>query len=92
MKILTKFTQSNADNLNCTKKYMHTHTVENNLTYLVMASSVRASPVLCRPMTTHLFSSNACLESLTTAGTLADIHMCLKKRCIEHPRKTRHKT
>lgn len=75
-----KYVSDLSNNLDCTK-------AENNLTYLVMASSVRASPVLCRPITTHLPSSNACWESLTTAGTLADIHMCLKKRCTEQPRK-----
>jgi hypothetical protein len=50
-------------------------------TYLVTASSVRASPVLWRPITTHLFSAKASLANLTTAGTFADMHMCLKKRC-----------
>lgn len=54
---------------------------QEKLTYLVTASSVRASPVLWRPMTTHLFSVNAFFASLTTAGTFADIHMCRKKRC-----------
>lgn len=31
-------------------------------------------------MTTHLSSINACFTSFTAAGTLADMHKCLKKR------------
>lgn len=54
--------------------------VKRTITYFDTASSVRASPVLCSPITTDLFSVNASLASFSIAGTLADMHMCLKKR------------
>ena len=43
-------------------------------------SAVRASPVLCSPMTTHFPAASAAAAMRTTAGTLADMHMCRKKR------------
>jgi hypothetical protein len=37
--------------------------------------------VLWRPITTHFSSAKASFANLTIAGTFADIHICLKKRC-----------
>lgn len=59
---------------------LHYQWEKKRFTYLLTASSVRASPVLWRPITTHFPSSRACFASRTAAGTLADMHMCRKKR------------
>ena len=51
--------------------------------FLSSCSSVRASPVDCRPITTHLPSIRAFFASLMTSGTLAAMHMYLKNRWWE---------
>ena len=41
---------------------------------------MRASPVVCRPMTTHLPAARASRAMRTVSGTLIAMHSCLKKR------------
>ena len=51
--------------------------------FLSSCSSVLASPVDCRPITTHFPSIKAFFANLMTSGTLAAMHMYLKNRWWE---------
>mmetsp|Transcript_13861 Transcript_13861/g.39450 ORF Transcript_13861/g.39450 Transcript_13861/m.39450 type:complete len:335 (-) Transcript_13861:896-1900(-) len=49
---------------------------------LARRPATRASPVVCRPITTAWPDSRYSLAILMTSGTLAAVHSCLKKRCM----------